>query len=150
MLMVWSKVLFASCHAHSLKFPGFSFSHPTDTTFTLTNVMPTLETVQDCVDLATKLEIPYIKYRLKDSDNIMNYYITNSPGASWSALAGALYYCGEQTALTKVTSYFQRQPGMCGKAFILIKKLINFSTFESFLWVLNILCILLDLFSQIL
>ena len=127
MLMVWSKSTFTSCHAHSLKFPGFSFSLPTDTTFTLTNVMSTLETVQKWKGVAVQLDIPCVKYWLKDhSDTVINYYITNSPGASWSALAGALYYCGEQRGLTKVTRYFQRQPGMCGKAFILIKKLINF------------------------
>ena len=45
---------------------------------------------------------------------MVNYYITNTP-ASWELLAGALYYLGEQTALTKVTSYFQSQPGMCGR-----------------------------------
>ena len=46
---------------------------------------------------------------------MMNYYITSMQSASWELLAGALYYRGEQTALTKVTSYFQRQPGMFGR-----------------------------------
>ena len=46
---------------------------------------------------------------------MVNYIITTMPSASWELLAGALYYLGEQTALTKVTSYFQRQPGMCGR-----------------------------------
>ena len=46
---------------------------------------------------------------------MVNYYITSMPSASWELLAGALYYHGERTALTKVTSYFQRQPGMCGR-----------------------------------
>ena len=99
-----------------LKFPGFSFSLPTDTTFTLTNVMSTLETVQKWIDLGEQLGIPFSKRWSKDRHTITNYYVTSCPGASWSALAGALYYRGEQTALTKVSSYFQRQPGMCGRA----------------------------------
>ena len=100
----------------SLKFPGFSFSLPTDATFTLTNVMSALETVQKWDDLYDQLEIPYTK-QVHEKRPAFNYYINTCPGASWSALAGALYYRGEQTALTKVTSYFQRQPGMCGSAF---------------------------------
>ena len=116
MLMVWNRA-FLQVVMHSLKFPGFSFSLPTDTTFTLTNVMSTLETVQDWENLGAQLGIPYPKWKWKDGDTIINYYITGCPGASWSALAGALYYHGEQTALTKVSSYFQRQPGMCGSAF---------------------------------
>ena len=97
---------------HSLKFPGFSFSLPIDTTFTLTNVMSALETVQKSEDLARQLGIPLTKWFRKGGNTIMNYFLSICPGASWSALAGALYYCGEQTAFTKVSSYFQRQPGM--------------------------------------
>ena len=63
------------------------------------------------MNLGYALEIPSSKHGRKE---MMNYYITNTP-ASWELLAGALYYRGEQTALTKVTSYFQRQPGMCGR-----------------------------------
>ena len=93
-------------------FAGFSFSLSTDTTFTLSNVWSTLDTVQDWVGLHNKLRIPYSK---RGEQETVNYIVTNMPSASWELLAGALYYCGEQTALTKVTSYFQRQPGMCGR-----------------------------------
>ena len=78
--------------------------------------MSTLETVQELEDLCEQLDIPATKWYMKGGDTIINYYIMTCPGASWSALAGALYYCREQTALTKVSSYFQRQPGMCGRA----------------------------------
>ena len=114
--MVWNKA-FLQVVMHSLKFPGFSFSLPTDTTFTLTNVMSALETVQDWEDLAGRLGIPLTKWYGKGGNTIMNYFLSICPGASWSALAGVLYYCEEQTALTKVSGYFQRQPGMCGSAF---------------------------------
>ena len=93
-------------------FPGFSFSLPTDTIFTLTNVWPTLDTVQDWDPLGYQLGIPASK---RGRQEMVNYFINNTPSASWQLLAGVLYYLGEQTALTKVTSYFQRQPGMCGR-----------------------------------
>ena len=99
------------------KLPGFLFFLLADTTFTLTNVMSTLETVQNRSDLGRQLGVPWSKWYKKGGDTIINYYINICPGASWSALAGVLYYRGEQTALTKVSSYFQRQPGMCGSAF---------------------------------
>ena len=96
--------------------PGFSFSLPTDTTFTLTNVMSTLETVQDWEGLVRQLELPYSK-RVNGKEPAFNYFITTIPSASWQLLAGALYCCGEKRGLTTVTLYFQRQPGVCGRAF---------------------------------
>ena len=124
-----------------LKFPGFSFSLPTDTTFTLTNVMSILERVQEWQALFRQLEMPWTKYE-HGKKPAFNYYITSMPSASWQLIAGVLYYCGEQTALTKVTSYFQRQPGMCGGAFrSTLRNYLTSGTFEAFLWVLNILCI---------
>ena len=84
---------------------------PTDTTFTLRNVWSTLDTVQYWRDLGYQLHIPDSK---QGRQEMVNYFVTNIP-SSWELLAGALYYLGEQTALTKVTSYFQRQPGMCGR-----------------------------------
>ena len=117
MLMVWSKVLLQVVMYTVLKFPGFSFSLPIDTTFTLTNVISALETVQKWRDLCKPLGIPFVKRWQRNGDTLMNYYLNSCPGASWSALAGALYYNREQTALTKVSSYFQKQPGMCGSAF---------------------------------
>ena len=95
-------------------FPGFSFSLPTDTTFTLTNIWSTLDTVQDWGGLSVQLEIPDSKWGRQE---MMNYYITGMPSASWQLMAGALYYLGQQNSLRKVTSYFQRQPGMCGRGF---------------------------------
>ena len=92
--------------------PGFSFSLPTDTTFTLRNVWSTLDTVQNWDGLHNQLQTPLCKRRKQET---VNYIVTTMPSASWQLLAGAVYYLGEQTALTKVTSYFQRQPGMCGR-----------------------------------
>ena len=83
---------------------------PADTTFTLTNVLSTLETVQEWNKLGDKLHVPYTKQDSKDT--MMNYYVTSIANASWQMLAGALYYCGEQTALKKVKAYFQRRRGM--------------------------------------
>ena len=77
--------------------------------------MSTLETVQEWEDLGEQLGIPGTK-RQNGKEPAFNYYITSMPSASWQLVAGVLYYCGEQTALTKVTGYFQRQPGMCGRA----------------------------------
>lgn len=94
-------------HSHSSSL----FSHsPADATFTLTNVLSTLETVQEWNKLGDKLHVPYTKQDSKDT--MMNYYVTSIANASWQMLAGALYYCGEQTALKKVKAYFQRQRGM--------------------------------------
>ena len=90
-------------------FPGFSFSLPTDTTITLRNICSTLDTVQDWWRLGNLLGIPESKWGKQE---MVNYFVTNIP-ASWQLLAGALYYRSERTALQKVTSYFQRQPGMC-------------------------------------
>ena len=78
--------------------------------------MSALETVQEWRDLARQLGIPATK-KLHGSEPAFNYYVTSMPSASWHLIAGALYYRGEETALTKVSSYFQRQPGMCGRAF---------------------------------
>ena len=91
-------------------FSGFSFFLPTDTTFTFRNVWSTLDCVQVWWRLANRLDIPDT---MKEKQ-MVNYIVTSIP-ASWELLAGALYYLGERTALTKVTSYFQRQPGMCGR-----------------------------------
>ena len=87
---------------------------PADTSFTLNNICSTLETVQNWRGLSRQLEIPPSKW---GKQQMVNYFVTNMPSASWQLLAGALYCLGEQTALTKVTSYFQRQPGMCGWEF---------------------------------
>ena len=115
MLMVWNRA-FLQVVMHSLKFSGFSFSLPTDTTFTLTNVMSTLETVQKWNDLGKQLGIP-LRKRMIGKEPAFNFFITSMPSASWQLIAGVLYYREEQTALTKVSSYFQRQPGMCGRDF---------------------------------
>ena len=78
--------------------------------------MSALETVQEWGRLAIQLDIPLIK-RQHTRDVAFNYYLTTSPGASWSSLAGVLYSLDEQQGLKTVTTYFQRQPGMCGRAF---------------------------------
>ena len=45
---------------------------------------------------------------------MLQYFITAMPNASWQTLAGGLYLSEEQEALERVTKYFQQQPGMGG------------------------------------
>lgn len=66
--------------------------------------------VKNWDQLGRYLQVPSHK-REESKDIMVNYFVTSVPNASWEKLAGALYYYGEENALTVVKSYFQRKPG---------------------------------------
>ena len=79
-------------------------------TFTYFNVLSSVQTVKNWDELGKYLQVPSHK-RQKNKDIMVNYFVTSVPNASWEKLAGALYYYGEENALKKVKTYFQRKPG---------------------------------------
>ena len=79
-------------------------------TFTFFNVLSSVLTVENWDQLGKYLQVPSHK-REESKDIMVNYFVTSVPNASWEKLAGALYYYGEENALTVVKSYFQRNPG---------------------------------------
>ena len=85
---------------------------PTDSTFTFHNVNAAVESVQDWDDLGYHLGVPHGKHGSRRE--MLQYFITTVPNASWQVLAGGLYYQQEHAALEKVTKYYQPHPGMSG------------------------------------
>ena len=84
------------------------FSLPVPT-FTFFNVLSSVLTVKNWDQLGKYLQVP--SHKRKSKDIMVNYFVTSVPNASWERLAVALYYYGEENALTVVKSYFQRNPG---------------------------------------
>ena len=85
---------------------------PADPTFTLSNVITAVESVQGWKSLAAYLDVPS-EWR-RSREEMLQYFITTVPNASWQILAGGLYYRQEQAALERVAKKYQRQPGMGG------------------------------------
>jgi len=83
---------------------------PADPTFTLTNVTTAVESVEHLDKVGVYLDVPSAQWLSRDL--ILQYIITTLPDASWQTLAGALYYLKHDAALTRVTKYFQPQPGI--------------------------------------
>ena len=85
---------------------------PTDPTFTLSNVTTAVESVHLWARLGNCFDV--LDWRCESMEDILEYFITTVPNASWQTLSGGLYYLQEQAALERVTEYFERQPGMDG------------------------------------
>ena len=83
---------------------------PSDPTFTLRNVNTAVGSVQDRNIQRLSLGVP-LRSR-KSREEMLQYFITTVPNASWQTLAGGLYQIQEHAALRRVTKYFQAQPGM--------------------------------------
>jgi len=83
-----------------------------DPTFSIHNVDTAVESVQDWDGLGYHLGVPHEKHG--SSEEMLQYFITTVPNASWEILAGGLYYQQEHAALEKVAKYFQPHPGMSG------------------------------------
>jgi len=83
-----------------------------DPTFTLSNVTSAVQAVSDWNQFCNRLQFPLRKR--KTTKEIMEYFITAVPRASWETLAGQLYYMQQHEALEKVKEYIQQQPGMGG------------------------------------
>lgn len=99
----------------------------TDSSLTCKNVARVLETVK-VYQLEFYLYIPYdIKGKVREHcahdgekqrrNQLVHYWISVSPYASWSWLAGQLHLNKEESALAAAKIYVQRAPGMhgCGK-----------------------------------
>jgi len=84
-------------------------SLPTDPTFTLTNVTTAIESVEDWDDLGYFLLVPYEKRG--NREEMLRYFITTMPNASWETLAGGLYRQQEHAALETATKFFKPKPG---------------------------------------
>jgi len=99
-------------HSHSelpVESPSSSFSLPADPTFTLTNVTTAIESVEDWDDLGYFLLVPYEKRG--NREEMLRYFITTMPNASWETLAGGLYRQQEHAALETATKFFKPKPG---------------------------------------
>lgn len=83
----------------------------TDPTVTLANVTTAVEIVDNWGRLYY-LGVPGKKRGSKEE--MLQYFITTVPNASWETLAGGLYYAQEHAALENVTKQFQSQPGVGG------------------------------------
>ena len=81
----------------------------TDPTFTLANVTTAVEIVDNWGRLYY-LGVPGKKRGSKEE--MLQYFITTVPNASWETLAGGLYYAQEHAALANVSKQFQSQPGV--------------------------------------
>jgi len=79
--------------------------HPT---FTLTNVTTAIESVEDWDDLGYFLLVPYEKRG--NREEMLRYFITTMPNASWETLAGGLYRQQEHAALETATKFFKPKP----------------------------------------
>jgi len=82
-----------------------------DTSFTLQNVTTAVESVNSQGSLGFYLGVPRRKYR--SGKEILQYFITTVPRASWETLAGGLCYQQEHAVLETVKEYLRPQPGMC-------------------------------------
>lgn len=90
----------------------FLFFPPPDPTLTLPNVITVVGMVKNWKVLGGYLLVPDSK--MKTREEMLDYFITTTPGASWETLAGHLYYMQQDKALEKMSDYLKRQPGMGG------------------------------------
>ena len=87
---------------------------------TLVMVIEALEAVNDVEGLDTSLGIPLsIRHKIKEEHEspeerkkaVINYWLLYVPNASWSTLAGSLWYLKKEKALEKVQRYIQKAAG---------------------------------------
>ena len=112
-----------------MKCVPLSLSLSPDPTLTVEAVAAALQTVGDWRGVALWLEVPdSIRYSIRDSHStaeeqkkaLAQYFTSTLPAASWSLLAGALYWCKEEAVLQAVSSHLQREDGTlaCGGGWI--------------------------------
>ena len=100
--------------------PPFPSPTCTDTSLTQSNVATVVDTVevellQNCLEAQTSVDDK--TRELYDGleqqrSQLVHYWKSVSPYASWTYLAGELYYWGqEESALAAAKRYFQRAPG---------------------------------------
>ena len=94
---------------------------PTDISLTHSNVVTVVNTImevkllEDCLETPTSVddEIRELCDGLEQQRNqLVHYWRSVSPYASWTYLAGELHYRGEESALTAVKRYIQKGPGV--------------------------------------
>ena len=94
---------------------------PPDSTLTVQNVTGALTGMAYDYVFSSNLGVPYPilldieqRYSTDDQRNlaVVEYYLHYVPGASWSHLAGWLYYHEKEGALQHVQRYVQRPAGM--------------------------------------
>lgn len=106
-----TKCIHLICYDYSFIITVVSLSLlPADYTFTLSNVTAAIRSVQDWDGLGLYLGVPGKKRWSKEE--MLQYFFTTVPNASWETLAGGLCYQQEHAALETVKEYLQPQPGI--------------------------------------
>ena len=84
--------------------------YSSDPSLTLENVTKATATVSEDT-LGNVLNLP--RSKLSERLRMMEYFIKYSPYASWSFLAGGLYYRGEHEALSAARKFIKGTVGKC-------------------------------------
>ena len=101
----------------------FSLPLSPDLTLTVARVTAALESVGDLDLLGGWLGVPLpVRDVINESHRgdreckaaLSEHFVNSVPGASWTTLAGALYYCEERKALRAVGKNFKEGKGLCG------------------------------------
>ena len=91
--------------------------YSSDPSLTLENVTKAAATVNEGT-LGEILDLPFSKR--SERSKMIEYFIKYSPYASWSWLAGRLYYYEKHEALSAVRKFIKRTVGKCVYVYSLV------------------------------